>query len=60
MDRFANRQNIERYRKLRETKNAAERLHIIKLLADEKAKFNLEFQNIDLAKVLCRMESSPG
>jgi len=36
MDRFMNRQCIERYRRLRETPNAAERLQIMKLLAEEK------------------------
>jgi hypothetical protein len=36
MDRFVNRQNIERYRRLAdETTNATERLRVIKLLAEE-------------------------
>ena len=60
MDRFVNRRNIEHYRRLRQTKSAAERLHIMKLLAEEKAKFNREFQCFDLAKVLCKLESRPG
>jgi hypothetical protein len=51
MDRFMSRQNIEHYRKLRETPNAAERRQLLKLLAEEKAKFNLELQNVDLAQV---------
>jgi hypothetical protein len=42
MDRFLNRQNIERYRRLRETPSADERLQIMKLLAEEGAKFKLE------------------
>ena len=43
MDRFVNRQNIERYRRLAiETTNATERLQIMKLLAEEEAKFKLE------------------
>jgi hypothetical protein len=41
------RENIERYRRLRETPNAAERLQIMKLLAEERAKFKLELQNRD-------------
>jgi hypothetical protein len=51
MDRFTSRQNIERYRKLREAPNAAERRQLLELLAEEKAKFNLELQNVDLAQV---------
>jgi hypothetical protein len=36
MDRFVNRQNIERYRRLAdETTNATERVQVIKLLAEE-------------------------
>jgi hypothetical protein len=34
-----------------ETPNAPDRLQIMKLLAEEKAKFNLELRNVDLAKV---------
>jgi hypothetical protein len=45
MDRFVNRQNIERYRRLAdETTNATERLRVIKLLAEERAKFKLELK----------------
>jgi hypothetical protein len=64
MDRFVNRPNIERYRRLRETLNAAERLQIMKLLAEEEAKFKLEFLSIDSehrpARVSLRMECCPG
>jgi hypothetical protein len=60
MDRFLDRQNIERYRRLRETQNAAERVHILKLLADEEAKFKLELQNSDLPRVSCSVECRPG
>jgi hypothetical protein len=43
MDRFVNQNNIERYRKLaNETTNPTERLQVMKLLADEEAKFKLE------------------
>jgi hypothetical protein len=43
MDRFINRQSIERYRKLaNETTGATEWLQVMKLLADEEAKFRLE------------------
>jgi hypothetical protein len=44
MDRFVNRQNVERYRRLKEARNAAERRQIMKLLAEEMAKFKREFQ----------------
>jgi hypothetical protein len=45
MDRFVDRENIERYRRLAsESTNATERLQILKLLADERATFKLEFQ----------------
>jgi hypothetical protein len=40
MDRFIDRQNVDRYRRLRETANADERLQIVKLLAEEMANFN--------------------
>ena len=44
MDRFVNRQNIERYRRLAsEATNATERLQILELLAEEEATFKLEF-----------------
>jgi hypothetical protein len=43
MDRFVSRENIERYRRLsNETTEAAERLRILKLLAEEEASFKLE------------------
>jgi hypothetical protein len=47
MDRFLDRENIERYRRLRETTSAAERLRIMKSLAEERAKFKLELRNTD-------------
>jgi hypothetical protein len=47
VDRFVNRQNVERYRRLREARNAAERRHIMELLAEEMAKFKLEFRSVD-------------
>jgi len=44
MDRFVTRQNIDRYRRLTdETTGADERLQILKLLAEEKARFSQEF-----------------
>jgi hypothetical protein len=44
MDRFVTRQDIDRYRKLAdETTSAAERRQILKLLAEEKARFRQEF-----------------
>ena len=43
MERFINRQNINRYRRLAsETTNATERQQILRLLADEEAKFKLD------------------
>ena len=40
MDRFVSRENIKRYRHLaRESTDFAERTEIMKLLADEEAKF---------------------
>ena len=43
MDRFVSRENIERYRRLStETADATERLRILKLLAEEAAKFRFE------------------
>ena len=49
MDRFVNRQNIERYRRLAdETTDATERLRVIKLLAEERAKFKLKFKVRDV------------
>jgi hypothetical protein len=47
MDRFLNEKNIARYRRLRETRNAAERRQIMRSLAEEGAKFKLEFQSVD-------------
>jgi len=44
MDRFVNRENVERYRELAsELTNDTERLRILKLLAEERTKFKLEF-----------------
>ena len=54
------KQNIERYRKPRETRNAAERRQIVKLLAEEKAKFKLELRNVDLTREPSRMERRPA
>jgi hypothetical protein len=43
MERFINRQNIGRYRRLAsETTNATERQQILRLLAEEEAKFKLD------------------
>ena len=43
MDRFVSRENITRYRHLAsEATDAAERSKIMKLLADEEARFKLE------------------
>jgi hypothetical protein len=42
MDRFMDRQNVELYRRLRETPDADERVQIVKLLAEE---FRLAFPN---------------
>jgi hypothetical protein len=47
VDRFVNRQNVERYRRLKEARNAAEREQIMRLLAEEMAKFKLEFRSDD-------------
>jgi hypothetical protein len=45
MDRFVNRQNIERYRRLAdEMTDATERLRVIKLMAEEWTNFELEFK----------------
>jgi hypothetical protein len=45
MDRFVNRENIERYRRLAsESTDATERLLILRLLAEERARFKLEFK----------------
>jgi hypothetical protein len=53
------RQNVDLYRRLRETLDADERLQIMKLLAEENAKFRLEFQNVDVARG-SRAECRPG
>ena len=51
MERFINRQNINRYRRLAsETTNATERQQILRLLADEEAKFKLDQAVGDLDK----------
>jgi len=43
IDRFVNQENIKRYRKLAgESTNATERLRIMKLLAEEEAKFKVD------------------
>ena len=43
MERFINRQNIDRYRRLAsKTTNATERQQILRLLAEEEAKFKLD------------------
>jgi len=45
MDRFVSRENIEPYRRLStKTADATERLRILKLLAEEEAKFKLELR----------------
>lgn len=51
MERFINRQNINRYRRLAsETTNATERQQILRLLAEEEAKFKLDQAVGDLDK----------
>ena len=51
MDRFVNRQNIERYRRLAsETTNTTDRQQIMKLLAEEEAKFKLDLAKRDAEK----------
>jgi hypothetical protein len=48
MDRFVNRENIKRYRKLAsERTDAAERSLIMKLLAAEEARFKVELKGRD-------------
>jgi len=43
MDRFVNRENIDRYRRLaNESAEATDRLQLMKLLAEEEAKFKSE------------------
>jgi hypothetical protein len=51
MERFINRQNIDRYRRLAsKTTNATERQQILRLLAEEEAKFKLDQTVGDLDK----------
>ena len=46
MDRFVNRENIKRYRRLASAStDAAERLRIMKLLAEEEAKFKADLSH---------------
>jgi hypothetical protein len=47
VDRFVNEKNIERYRRLRELRDDAERREILRLLVEEQAKFRLEFRSVD-------------
>ena len=48
MERFVSRENIKRYRHLAsESTDAAERSRIMRLLADEEAKFKLELSGRD-------------
>jgi hypothetical protein len=47
MDRFLKRQNIERYRRLKDARSATERRRILGSLAEEQAKFKLEFRTVD-------------
>jgi hypothetical protein len=55
MDRFVNRENIKRYRKLAsESTSASERLRIMTLLAEEEAKFKLELNHRGSAPPLGR------
>jgi len=58
MDRFVKRENIQRYRRLAsETLDDAERLQILKLLAEEAAQFRLEFRATSaIAPVLDSLE----
>ena len=58
MDRFMDRQHMGLYRRLRETPRADERRKILKLLAEKRAEFKLELQNVDLARG-SRMECRP-
>jgi hypothetical protein len=51
-DRFVAANNIERYRKLREARDNAERRAILKSLAPEEATFKLEFQPTDPSRNL--------
>jgi hypothetical protein len=57
MDRFLNRENIKRYRRLAsEFTDDAERLQILKLMAEEEARFKLELR---AAFVVARVPDSP-
>ena len=48
MDKFVNRENIKRYRKLASAStDAAERLRIMKLLAEEEAQFKVDLSRRD-------------
>jgi hypothetical protein len=49
--------HIGLYRRLRETPRADERRKILKLLAQKRAEFKLELQNVDLVR--SRMECRP-
>jgi hypothetical protein len=55
MDRFVSRQNVERYRRLREARNAAERRQILRSLAKERAEFKLEFRSVDPSSVFAEI-----
>ena len=51
VDRFVNRENIKRYRQLAsEATDETERARIMKLLAEEEAKFKLELRRRDGAR----------
>jgi hypothetical protein len=51
MDRFVSGENVKRYRRLAsESIDAVERVRILKLLADEEAKFKLELGRSDGAR----------
>jgi len=61
MDRFLDPHCVELYDRLRETPDADERQQILKLLAEERARFKLELQAVLLAKqsrirIECRPE----
>jgi hypothetical protein len=55
-----NRKNIELYRKLKETRSAAERRRVMKLLTEEEAKFKLEFRSVDPSRAPRRSEYRAG
>ena len=58
MDKFVSRENIERYRRLsQKTTGTDERLRILKLLAEEEARFKLELSGKgDIAATEHRVE----